>query len=186
MEWIHLCSHAVKTSQQEETSVLLHLLEDFLGMTYAHTHMHAHAHAHTHAHTHTHFSRLLGIQFEGLNYVEDFLVQASTEPKLIPVASWIRERRNGLEMCVGVEPNRVEILIMSCNKNVATADGTTRSIVSLLRFYSYQFDGLCNILTYVETYWLDSINRHIPDVYFHLPFPTHTSTIACNQLSITL
>ena len=141
----------------------------FGGLSWYDIRTHTHTCTHTRTHTHTHFSRLLGIQFEGLNYVEDFLVQASTESKLIPVASWIRERRIGLEMCVGVEPNRVEILIMSRNKNVATADGTTRSIVSLLRFYSYQIDGLCNILTYVETYWLDSINRHIPDVYFHLP-----------------
>ena len=159
----------MKTLQQEETDVLLHLLEDFLGMTYAHTHTCTHTRMHTRAHTHTHYSRLLGIQFEGLNYGEDFLVQASTEPKLIPVASWIIEWRNGLETCKGVEPNRVEILIMSCNKNVVMADGTTRSVASLLRFYSCWFDGLCNVLSYVETYWLDSINRHIPDVYFHLP-----------------
>ena len=39
------------------------------------------------------------------------------------------ERRNGLETCMGVEPNQGEILIMSrcCwfNKNMATTDGMT-------------------------------------------------------------
>ena len=45
------------------------------------------------------------------------------------VNSWIVEQRNRLEMCMGVEPNCVEILIMSRNKNVATADRMTHSIV---------------------------------------------------------
>ena len=121
--------------------------------THTHTHTHARTHARTHTCTHTHFSCLLGNVFEGLNYVEDFLVQASTEPKLIPVASWIIEWRNGLETCMGVEPNQVEILITSHNKNMVTADGTTRSVVSLLRFCSCWFcwfDGLCNILSLLK------------------------------------
>ena len=63
---------------------------------------------------------------------------------------------------------------------MVTADKTTRSVVFS---FASTVVGLmaCTIFSHTK---LDSINRHVSDVCFRLPFPSHTSTIVCNQLNI--
>ena len=61
----------------------------------------------------------------------------------------IIEQRNGLETCVGVESNQVEILIMSRNKNVATASGTTRKKIVVFSFSSTVVGLMACVIFYV-------------------------------------
>ena len=64
---------------------------------------------------------------------------------------------------------------------MVTADRMTRSVV--FSFASTVVSSMaCAIFSHMLK--VDSINRHVSDVRFHLPFPSHTSIIVCNQLNI--
>ena len=86
---------------------------------------------------------------------------------------WIRNMRG----------SRNEILITSHNKNMATAVGTTRSVV-----FSFGFTvvGLMACVVFSCMLKLTDLTplTDILDVRFRLPFPSHTLTIVCKQLNI--
>ena len=86
-------------------------------------------------------------------------------PSLQIMSPWILEQRNGLETCVGVEPNWVEILITLCywpwrNKKCGQLDnGLSFSVFQLLQahwklclLHVYHLHGcLCSVLRHVES-----------------------------------